>query len=169
MALGGRSNLSVSYPEVLSEVSKLLGLLTRDKDSTKQVVEKIVQQGGGLSRTLVTAMEEHPEDSMFHRSMFSALQRPLEHHPLGTRNFVEDNGIEAVLGAMSKHQRDAGIHLHGCRILHLLLSNDDDDGKYQRLIREAGRMVAVGSAMHFHRENEDVKREAEKAMRTLLA
>lgn len=159
-----QSQFTATNPELMSEVSKLLGNLMRDKDSTDQV---IVETRGDLLSTLVMAMEKHPEDSTLQQSASFALLRSLENRP-GGRLFGFTGLVEVVVKAMNKHQDMALINLYGCGVLYHL-AKDHNNGNHRRRIREAGGMEAVAAAMHIHRDNEGVKSGAEKAMRVLLA
>jgi hypothetical protein len=103
-------------------------------------------------------------------------------------SFVDAGGIQAVVAAMENHPKHTRIQLVGCQFLATLATREEDDGDdagggggdddnedgdgdvtdYRQCIIAANGLVTVAQARQVHHDNNEVLREADKAIKAII-
>jgi hypothetical protein len=160
-----------------------------------QEVRETAGEEGGLTAVLA-AMNNHKQEAAVQDQGCQALRRLIRvgSSTFGVKSTVDAGGIQAVVAAMENHPKHTRIQLVGCQFLATLATRDEDDGDdagggggggggdddnedddgdgdvtdYRQCIIAANGLVTVAQARQVHHDNNEVLREADKAIKATI-
>lgn len=124
---------------------------------------------------MINAMENNEKNTRVQRKGCFALKALLHEEQKDIYIFeastwakpaVDGGCIERVIAAMNNHRDDASLQMHGCECFSRLSKTHVD---YRNAVIQANGLGPVGQAVHFHKDNEQVKRAARNAFNDISA
>jgi hypothetical protein len=153
----------------------LIGTLFSLPELRKKIVDK-----GGL-KAVINAMEKNQENAGVQREGCFAIQALLYEESKETKSweltdgFVNSTWAEAVVTvgsiarvifAMNTHPGNAHLQMYCCKCFSRLSKTHV---AYRDAIIKANGLGSVGQAVHYHKDNEQIKRAARKAFNDISA